>query len=377
MDQLLNSLSKEVLTEQNVKEVSREAGVTAEETVAVVNNAIPALVNSLSQTATRSAGSERSSADLLNLLLQATSTNTSAQTSNASLGGSLLSTILGGNNNTNTLFNAVSSNTGVSSSGVSKILKYIAPALIAALVKKVLSGNKPAQTTGSNTSLLSALLGGQQQSQQTVTVKPKPTTTTQSSGVNLSDGLDMNDIMALLQGSQQQQQTQQSSQQSSGLSSLLSALTGQQQTQQTNQSSSGVNLSDGLDMNDIMALLQGSQQSQQNQQTVTVKPKPTATTQSSGVNLSDGIDMNDIMALLQGSQQQSQQTTTQQQSTGLNASSLLGLLGSLTSTNTANTTTTNNKKKKTSSSSSSSNGVDLSDGIDINDIIGLLGTMKK
>ena len=137
-----------------------------------------------------------------------------------------------------TVVNSLASETGLSNNQVNSTLSTIAPAL--------LSGLSAATTSAQN----------------------------QSSGVNLSDGLDFGDLMALFGGSNNNAASsllgtlmgggQQQTQQSNGMGDILGALLGTQQTQQ--QSTSSNNAMNGL----LSALLGGG-----TTQTTTSKKKKT------------------------------------------------------------------------------------------------------
>ena len=154
MDQILGLLVNQVLKPDTVSSVAQSSGVTTQEATQVVSNALPTLVSSLSQTA----GNQQTSNDLMNLVSHVTPTSQPAQ--NQALGANLLSTIMGGSNNTNNLVSTVSNNTGVSNKKVNSILTMVAPLIVTALVKMFL-GAKKKQTQNQQQSLLSTL-GAQQ-----------------------------------------------------------------------------------------------------------------------------------------------------------------------------------------------------------------------
>ena len=183
MDQLLGLLLNQVMSGDTVNAVAQSAGVTNQQAINVVSNALPTLVSSLSQSATN----QNTSNNLMNLLSQTTQTNTQQVTSsqNTDLGTNLLSTIMGGSSNTNNLVSTVSNNTGVSNKKVNSILTMAAPLLIGALVKFFANAKKK-QTQQANQNNLASILTGATSSN------------TSSSGVDLSDGLDLNDIIGLL-----------------------------------------------------------------------------------------------------------------------------------------------------------------------------------
>ncbi len=240
MDQLLGLLLNQVMSGDTVSSVAQSAGVTNQQATSVVSNALPTLVSSLSQTA----NNQTAQNNLLNLVSQATQTSNQQITSNqnSALGSDLLSTIMGGSSNTNNLVSTVSNNTGVSNKKVNSILTMVAPLLIGGLIKMFMNAKK------------------KQTQQQTLATATQQNT----SGINLSDGLDIKDIMGLM------------------------SMTSSNNKPANNKPTSGVNLSDGIDLQDILGLVGGLTSTNTSN-----NKKP-----SSGVNLSDGLDLNDLLALM-------------------------------------------------------------------------------
>lgn len=272
---LLQLLLGTLTSNDSVNSVSKKTGVSSGLVSKLMIAAIPLLITYMTKNASKKEGAQ----SLLGALTQHTSNQTvSQQIANAddTDGAKIIGHILG--QDQSAIVSNLANQTGLNSSQVNAVLNNIAPALLNSL-STATTATANAQTTTTTT-----------------TNKKKKTqaasqTTTQSSGVNLADGIDLSDLVGLLGGSNATaQQTQQ--QANSGLNLLGSLLGGnQQQTQQ----SSGLG-------NMLGSLLGGSTQQ--------------TTQQSSGLG-------NMLGSLLGGT---SQQTATTSQADG---SELLGLLTGL------------------------------------------------
>ena len=268
---LLQLLLGTLTSNDSVNSVSKKTGVSSGLVSKLMIAAIPLLISYMTKNASKKEGAQ----SLLGALTQHTSNKpVSQQIANAddTDGAKIIGHILG--QDQNAIVSNLANQTGLDAKEVNAVLNNIAPALLNSL-STATTATANAQTT-------------------TTTAKKKKTqaasqATTQNSGVNLADGIDLSDLVGLLGGSgATAQQTQQ--QANSGLNLLGSLLGGgQQQTQQ----SSGLG-------NMLGSLLGGQQQTQQ----------------SSGLG-------NMLGSLLGGT---SQQTTTTSQADG---SELLGLLTGL------------------------------------------------
>ena len=232
---LLQLLLSTLTSQSSVNTVSKKTGVNSKLTSKLLLVAIPLLIKYMTKNASKKTGAQ----SLLSALGQHTSTqNMTQQLQNADQndGSRIINHILG--KDKDTVVNSLASETGLSNNQVNSTLSTIAPAL--------LSGLSAATTSAQN----------------------------QSSGVNLSDGLDFGDLMALFGGSNNNAASsllgtlmgggQQQTQQSNGMGDILGALLGTQQTQQ--QSTSSNNAMNGL----LSAVLGGG-----TTQTTTSKKKKT------------------------------------------------------------------------------------------------------
>ncbi len=273
---LLQLLLGTLTSNDSVNSVSKKTGVSSGLVSKLMIAAIPLLISYMTKNASKKEGAQ----SLLGALTQHTSSKpVSQQIANAddTDGAKIIGHILG--QDQNAIVSNLANQTGLNAKEVNAVLNNIAPALLNSLsTATTATANAQAATTTTTT-----------------TNKKKKTqaasqATTQNSGVNLADGIDLSDLVGLLGGSgATAQQTQQ--QANSGLNLLGSLLGGnQQQTQQ----SSGLG-------NMLGSLLGGGQQQTQ---------------QSSGLG-------NMLGSLLGGT---SQQSTTTSQADG---SELLGLLTGL------------------------------------------------
>jgi hypothetical protein len=195
MDQILSLLTKSLLSQDTVSSVSDNAGTSRQDTTSVLSSSLPALASGL----LTSAGDKKTASQLNNLAEQAEG----GSKADAGLGTQILNTILGGSSATRQLETSVSGKTGVSKNNVSTILALAAPLLLS-LVANLVSTDTTRKKSSSK----------------------------KSSGVDLSDGLDLNDVAAL----------------AGGLASSASS----------GRKSSGVDLSDGLGMDDVASLISGA-----------------------------------------------------------------------------------------------------------------------
>jgi len=270
---LLQLLLGTLTSNDSVNSVSKKTGVSSGLVSKLMIAAIPLLISYMTKNASKKEGAQ----SLLGALTQHTSNQTvSQQLANAddTDGAKIIGHILG--QDQNAIVSNLANQTGLNSNQVNAVLNNIAPALLNSL-STATTATANAQTTTTTNKKKKTQAASQQ-------------TATQSSGVNLADGIDLSDLVGLLGGSgATAQQTQQ--QANSGLDLLGSLLGG---TQQQTQQSSGLG-------NMLGSLLGGSQQQTQ---------------QSSGLG-------NMLGSLLGGT---SQQTTTTSQADG---SELLGLLTGL------------------------------------------------
>lgn len=244
---LLQLLLSTLTSQSSVNTVSKKTGVNSKLTSKLLLVAIPLLIKYMTKNASKKTGAQ----SLLSALGQHTSTQTMTQqlqNADQNDGSRIINHILG--KDKDTVVNSLASETGLSNNQVNSTLSTIAPAL--------LSGLSAATTQAQN----------------------------QSSGVNLSDGLDFGDLMALFGGSNNNAgssllgsllggSTQQQTQQSSGMGNILGALLGSGTTQQTQQSS-------GSDLTGLLTSLLGAGTQQT---TTTSKKKKTQQSQIDGTDL--------------------------------------------------------------------------------------------
>ncbi len=311
----INSLLSTMLSSGSVNGISQLTGSSSQDVSNVLASALPSLLSGAGMQAT----AENSGFE------QAIASHAKDDTSNLGSfmsgvdmkdGAKILNHLLGSNTAATT--NAVAKRAGVSNKSTASILSAAAPLLMSLLGQQTQqshsSGLSTANLIGSlltgslnsgNQSLLGALLGGGQTHQYQ---QPQQTS-----------------LLGALLGGGQTQQVQQPQQ-----ASLLSALLG---GGQTTQQSSGLDLT-SLALN---ALTGGSAATTQ----------PTTVTNTSAKKKKTS----------------SATTTTAKKKTA--------------STKPATTTTTTAKKKKTGTTTTAQQGVNLSDGVDANDVLGILSSLLK
>ena len=245
---LLQLLLSTLTSQNSVNTISKKTGANSKLTSKLLLVAIPLLIKYMTQNASKKTGAQ----SLLSALGQHTQTTTMAQqieNADEDDGAKIIQHILG--NDKNKVVNSLANETGLTTNQVNSTLSNIAPAL--------LSGLSAATTSANN--------------------NKKP-------GVDLSDGLDLGDLMglfggssgnssaslltSLLGGGQQQQST------SSGMGDILGALLGTQTTTTSNKKPSN---NSGSDLTGLLTSLLGTQT-----QTTTSKKKKT-TSQLDGTDL--------------------------------------------------------------------------------------------
>ena len=207
-------LMSSMTSNSSVEALSKKSGGSSKAIKTMLLFAIPLLIKYLTKNAK---ASQSGATSLLGALQQHTSTQSvSNQIANADTadGAAILGHIFG--NDYSNVVSSLASQSGLTQTQASSVLQNIAPALMSGL---------SAATTSA-------------------------TTQSQSSGFNLSDGLDLSDIAALMGGGQKPQQSSATSllgsllgggssqQQSSGVTGMLGSLLGGGSSQQS--SSSGL-----------------------------------------------------------------------------------------------------------------------------------------
>lgn len=214
---LLQLLMGTLTSKSSVKSVSKKTGVSSGLVTKLLIAAVPLLIKYMTQNASKKEGA----LSLLGALGQHKDTTaTSQQIANADTedGAKIISKILGGDEKQ--VVSSLAKETGVTKNQASSILSTIAPSVLSSL----------------------------------------SAATTSASKVDLSDGLDLSDVMGLLSGASASSQKKSSS--SSLAGNLLGSLLGGGTTQTQKKQSSG------LDVGNLMgALLGGGTQQQQVQQT--------------------------------------------------------------------------------------------------------------
>ncbi|MBO7667662.1 MAG: DUF937 domain-containing protein [Firmicutes bacterium] len=198
---LLNILLKSMMSDNSINTMSQKTGLGAKQLKKLLPLAIPLLLKFM----TKNASSQAGASSLLSALTQHTNNKpVSQQIAEADTvdGGKILAHILGGESQAN--IQDLASQTGMSQQEVMSALSSITPAM--------LSGLSAATNAATNTAAAPAAAA-------------QPSSA--ASQIDLSDGLDMKELMSLLGSSQPQPQPQQKPQ-SGG---LLSALFGKKPTQ--------------------------------------------------------------------------------------------------------------------------------------------------
>ena len=193
---LLSVLSSSLLSDAAVAALARKTGLSKTKLKKVIAIALPLLLRAMTKNVSSQAGVQ----SLLGALTQHTNTRSIAEQIDEADdvdGGKIVSHILG--NDSDSAVQAIAVETDMQEGEVRSVLSVIAPAL--------LSGLSAAATS--------------------TAAKPQ---------IDLSDGLDLSDVMAMFSGMQQQQQQQPVSTGSSLLSALLGGA--QPQPQQTSPAAS-------------------------------------------------------------------------------------------------------------------------------------------
>lgn len=196
---LLNILLKSMMSDNSINTMSQKTGLGAKQLKKLLPLAIPLLLKFM----TKNASSQAGASSLLSALTQHTNNKpVSQQIAEADTvdGGKILAHILGGESQSN--LQDLANQTGMSQQEVMNALSSITPAM--------LSGLSAATNASSNTAAAPAAAAQ---------------TSSAASQIDLSDGLDMKELMSLLGSSQPQAQVQQKPQ------GLLSALFGKKPTQ--------------------------------------------------------------------------------------------------------------------------------------------------
>ena len=308
----INSLLSTMLSSGSVNGISQLTGSSNQDVTNVLVSALPSLLGGAGMQATaENSGFEQA----LYSHAQEDTSNIANFMSGVDMkdGSKILGHLLGANTTATT--NAVAANTGVSKRSTASILSAAAPLLMSLLGQQTQASQKPGLSTANliGSLLTGSLNSGSQSLLGSLLGAGKPQ---QSMAGSL--------LGALLGGGQTQQSYVQPQQPASN--SLLGALLGGGQSYAQPQQSSG-----GLDLTSLaLSALTGGSAAQSKPQVTTTAKKP-ATTAKKPVT-----------------------TTAKKKKV------------------TAATTTTSSAKKKPAQS-----GVDLSDGVDANDVLGILGQLLK
>lgn len=201
---LLSILLKSMMTDNSINTMSQKTGLGAKQLRKLLPLAIPLLLKFM----TKNASSQAGASSLLSALTQHTNNKpVSQQIAEADTvdGGKILAHILG--NNSQASLEDLATQTGMSQQEVMSALSSITPAMLSGLS----AATNAATSAAANTTATAAAT-------QTASAAA-------ASQIDLSDGLDMKELMSLLGGSQPQVQQKP---QSGG---LLSALFGRKPTQ--------------------------------------------------------------------------------------------------------------------------------------------------
>ncbi len=181
---LVNELVSAMSETESVDDLCRKTGGSNTQITKLLALALPLLIKSMSNNASSPAGAS----SLLGALSQHTNTAPIAQQiTNADVidGGKIIGHILG--NNSSSVMNSLAAQSGLNTNQVNSVLGNIAPALMSSMSAATLQQ-----------------------------AKPKP-------GVDLSDGLDLKDVLGLINQAKPQQQQQQAA---NPLMSLLGSFLG-------------------------------------------------------------------------------------------------------------------------------------------------------
>ena len=184
---LLNLFTGAMTSQPTVNTLSEKTGASNAQIKKLLILALPLIIKAM----TSNASSQNGASSLLSALTQHKSTaslDTQVKEADAEDGAKIIGHILGGNSQS--VMNSLAAQSGMNSDQVSSVLANIAPAL--------LSGVSAANDTA---------------------------VSQQQSGIDLSDGLDMKDLIGIFGAASAKPQASASDSASSGMS-LLSALTG-------------------------------------------------------------------------------------------------------------------------------------------------------
>ena len=218
---LLNMLLGTLTSGNSVNALSEKTGANSSQITKLIMIALPLIIKALTKNTSSSSGAS----SLLGALTQHTSRDAiDKQITNADTadGAAILNHILGGN--TASVTNGLAEQTGLSGNQVSTALNSIAPAILSGLS----AATTQAQTAAAQAQQNTGAVGG----------------------VDLSDGLDLSDIMGMFMGGQAQSSQAQGGLGGGLLSGLLGSFLGGQkeepQAQQAVTGSSAMNLLSGL-----------------------------------------------------------------------------------------------------------------------------------
>ena len=220
----LSLLTKSMTSQSAVNSLSKKSGLGSSDITSLLIKAIPILIQQL----TANASSEQGAQSLLGALGQHTSTaSIESQIANADPvdGSKILSHILGGNSSS--VLGGLSSQTGLNESQVSGVLSNITPAMLSSLSATTTAASKANKN--------------------------------QKKGIDLSDGLDMDELAQLFGGATTTASSSKSAASSMGgmediLGSFLGMGGGSTASSSTKKSSSGMGMLDALMGGDISEL---------------------------------------------------------------------------------------------------------------------------
>ena len=217
----LSLLTNAMTSESSVNSISNKSGIDSSDITKLLIKAIPVLIAQL----TSNASSEQGAQSLLGALGQHTSTaSIESQIANADTvdGSKILSHILGGNSSS--VLGGLSNQTGLDESQVSGVLSNITPAMLSSLSATTTAASKAQKN--------------------------------QKKGIDLSDGLDMDELAQLYGGAQTASASKGSS---AGMDDFLGSLmgmsgSGASSSKKTASKSSGMGMLDALMGGDISEL---------------------------------------------------------------------------------------------------------------------------
>ena len=204
----LNSIMGLLLGNSSTSGISQATGTNSNDVTSILANALPSLLAGANRQANQTS-TATSFAKALQSHAQDDTSNLSAFYNNVDLddGSKIIQHLFG--NQTNSTVKAIANQAGVTQKQASSVLSAAAPLLMSLIGKQTTAQTQAATTqkakTAQTTNLMSSLLSNTDVTSlvgsmlgSSLTSSSKKTTTKKKSGVDLSDGLDVGDVVGLL-----------------------------------------------------------------------------------------------------------------------------------------------------------------------------------